>query len=80
VGERDHLEDPGVEGRISLRCIFGKWDVSAWAGSSWLRIGTRAGTFEYGNEPSGSTKCGEFLDYLRIVTFSRRTLFHGVSK
>jgi hypothetical protein len=24
-----------------------------------------AGTFECGNEPSGSIKCGEFLDYLR---------------
>ena len=25
--ERDHLGDPGVEGRIILRRIFRKWDV-----------------------------------------------------
>jgi hypothetical protein len=25
--ERDHLGDPGVDGRIILRRIFKKWDV-----------------------------------------------------
>jgi hypothetical protein len=38
--ERDHLEDPYVDGRIILRWIFRTWDVRAWIGSSWLRIGT----------------------------------------
>jgi len=41
--EQEHLEDSGVDGRIILRCIFRKWDVWAWAGSSWLRIGTGGG-------------------------------------
>jgi len=41
--ERDHLEDPGLDGRIILRWIFRKWDVEVWTGSSWLRIGTGGG-------------------------------------
>jgi hypothetical protein len=41
--ERDHLEDPSVDGRIILRWIFRKWDVEAWTGSNWLRIGTVGG-------------------------------------
>ena len=40
---RDHLEDPGVDGRIILRWLFSKWNVGAWTGSSWLRIGTGGG-------------------------------------
>jgi len=42
-GERDHLGDPGVDGRIILRWNFRKWDVGIWTGSSWLRIGTGGG-------------------------------------
>jgi len=38
--ERDHLGDRGVDGRIILRWIFRKWDLKAWTGLIWLRIGT----------------------------------------
>jgi hypothetical protein len=40
---RDHLEEPGVDGRIILIWIFMKWDVGAWTGSFWLRIRTGSG-------------------------------------
>jgi len=51
---RDQLEDPGVDGSIILRWIFRKWDMGAWTGLIWLRIGIGGGHFKYGNEPSGS--------------------------
>jgi hypothetical protein len=36
--ERNHLEDPGVDGMIILRWIFR--NVGVLTGLSWLRIGT----------------------------------------
>jgi hypothetical protein len=41
--EKQHLEDPRIEGKIISRWIFRKWDGEAWAGSSWFRIETGGG-------------------------------------
>jgi hypothetical protein len=28
--EGDHLGDPGVDGKLILKCIFNKWDGTDW--------------------------------------------------
>ena len=43
LSERYHLEDTGVDGKKILRRIFSKWNVGAWTGLIWLRIGTGGG-------------------------------------
>jgi len=39
--ETDHLEEPGIDGRIMLKWIFRHWDVRVLITLIWLR--TRAG-------------------------------------
>jgi len=46
--ERDHLEDPDIDGRIVLKWIFRKWDGEAWTGLIWLRRGALTGCCECG--------------------------------
>ena len=43
LNERDHLEEPGVDGRIILRWVYGKWVAGTWTGLIRLRIGTGGG-------------------------------------
>jgi hypothetical protein len=38
--EKGRVEKLGIDGRIILRRIFRKWDVGAWTGSIWFKIGT----------------------------------------
>jgi len=33
--ERAHLGDPGVDGRMILKCFFKKWDVE---GMEWIEL------------------------------------------
>ena len=56
--ERDHWGEQGVDGMILLRWISRKWGLDG-VGSGQGQV---AGACEYGNELSGSIKCGEFLD------------------
>jgi hypothetical protein len=35
VRESDHLEDPGIDGRIILIWIFRDWD---WVGPDWIDL------------------------------------------
>ena len=59
--EREHLVDPEVDGRIILKWILKRWDrqVLDWSHSEWGQV---AGCCECGNGPSGSIKCGQFLE------------------
>jgi hypothetical protein len=66
LNERDHLEDLGVDGMITLKLVVKKWAGEAWTALIWFRLEQFAGCCECGNEPSGFVKCGEFLDLLRI--------------
>jgi len=45
------------------------------SGSGWGQV---VGACKCGNEPQSSIKCDEFLNYLRTVSFSERTLQHEV--
>jgi len=50
---REHLEDPGVDGRMILKWIFMKWDVGNGVDPSGSEKGQNAGTCECGSEISG---------------------------
>ena len=60
--ESDHLEDPGVDGRIIVRWSSGSGMWGYGLDRPGSGQGQVAGTCECGNETSGSVKCGEFLN------------------
>jgi hypothetical protein len=42
---KNHSEDLGVDGMITLKYILGKYVWRVWIGFTWLRIGTGGGLF-----------------------------------
>jgi hypothetical protein len=52
--------DLGVDGKIMLEWILGKYGERVWTGCIWLRI--MVGSCVHGNETSSSTRGREFLD------------------
>ena len=55
--EGDLLEDFGVDGRIILKLTLKKW-----GGEEMTGFALAEGQVASGNEPSGSIKCGKYLD------------------
>jgi len=53
-------EGKGWEDNIKMDLQRVGWGT--WTRLIWLRIGTGSGSCTCGEEPSGSIKCGEFLD------------------
>jgi hypothetical protein len=52
----------GWKDTVTLKWILEKQGLGCRLDSSGSGQGSVAGFCEHGNEPSGSTKCGEFLD------------------
>jgi hypothetical protein len=76
VGERDHLQDPGVDGRIVLIWIFRKWN--GW-GQGWIDLAQNRDMWR-ALVNAVSIKCGHFLTRCEPVILSKRTLFWEVSE
>jgi hypothetical protein len=71
------LEDLGTDGRIILERNLNKYDDMAWSGFILNKRERRGGLFEHCNEPSGFIKSKNST--LESVSFSKRTLLHGVN-
>jgi hypothetical protein len=41
--EKEHLEDLGIEGRITSKPFFRRWSGDAWTELIWVSIGTGGG-------------------------------------
>jgi hypothetical protein len=79
--ERGNWGDPSVDRRIILGWLFRKLDVGVWIGLGWLRMETmwRAIVNAVMNLRVQQI-AGNSLTSYKPVSFSRRTLLHGVSK
>jgi hypothetical protein len=55
---RNHLKNPGIDGRIILKCIIERLGGSI----DWIDLAQVTDSCEYGDEPWDSIKCGEFFE------------------
>jgi hypothetical protein len=65
------LKDRGIDERIILKWIFGKWGGGHGLVCYGSGQGQVVGSCKCGNESSRSIKCGEFPDLLRSCRFLR---------
>ena len=83
-GKNDHLEDPGIDGRIILRWIFRMWRGKEGGGMDWTDLAQdRVRWQALGNVVMNlqvPKNGGNFLTSWELLSFSRRTLLHGISK
>ena len=73
----DTLQDQGIEGSKTFKCIFKK-EGTQWL--DWSASGYRqeAGCFEHDNEPLGSMKCRQFHFWLRTCYLHKKDSAHWV--
>jgi len=65
VGKPEGKRSLGIHRRRwedNIKMYLQELGYGTWTGLIWLRIGTGGGHLYRGNEPSGSIKCGKFLD------------------
>jgi len=77
--EGNHLEDLWPNGRIIFTRIFSRWEGEAWTGLIWLRIRDRWRTVVSAvMNLLVPENARNFWTSWEPVSFSRRTLLHGV--
>jgi hypothetical protein len=62
LSKRDHLEDLGIDGKMTLKSIFKKRDGEALTALIRLSTDQAAATWVCSNEVPGSIKVREFID------------------
>jgi hypothetical protein len=78
---RDHWEDPGVGGRITLTWALGRQGPMGRTGFSWLRIGSGGGLLWTPQLTFGfHKKAGYFLTSWVTISFSNNILHRVVSE